>query len=196
MACLSLPKRCDPKNRVRIDPDTGRFTSKKSIYSDPDALADLIYEVTEPTSDQIVYGYGACGVNNSSSPEDILIAFQNVQDLYHISQKGGKRAYQEVLKFENEEISKHNLTPGDLWYIGLSCCKVYFTTYEFQAMFAVHYDKTDFFHIEFIVNSISYVDGRKWFSTDIDMKIRSEHFNMIINEYLYLRNNGQIHMYW
>ena len=88
--------------------------------------------------------------------------------------------YHEVLSLLDYEAEWLNFDPVWFWHVGIECCQVYFQM-GFQAVFAVHYEESKHYHFHFAVNSISFIDGRKWHTSFPEKNQRESIFNEILN---------------
>lgn len=158
---------------------------KSNNYTNKEAVKNLIRYITRTRSNENRAGdlvcYGAAGAGYYYSPEDIIQQFLYVQHGYKIESRKGKRMYHEVFNFLDYEVS---LFRGDwlqLWIIGMRCCQVYYQI-GFQSVFALHYEPGKRFHYHFAVNSINFLDGRKWHTTFEEVRQRESIFNQILDE--------------
>lgn len=90
--------------------------------------------------------------------------------------------YHEVLNLKDCELERLGNDPEILWKVGMECCQVYYRMGH-QAVFAVHWEPEKRCHIHFAVNSINFVDGRKWHSSLPEIKQREAIFNEILRKY-------------
>lgn len=89
--------------------------------------------------------------------------------------------YHEVFTLYDCEVEELGYDREQLWQVGMACCQVYFQM-GFQAVFAIHWEPNKHYHFHFAVNSISFVDGRKWHTSLPEIKQREEMFNKILLE--------------
>lgn len=163
----------------------------KFAYTNKRAMENVILDITRQRPDesedskrQLIY-IGSMGTRDSFNAYDLINDFKLVQDFYDIEGRGGRRVYHEVLWFEPEERIK--MDGQKLVDIGYACCKEYFDS-GFQSVFAIHF-KDDRIHIHFAVNTVSFVDGKKFRSYMNDLKLREIKFSLIIEEIIKLYSN-------
>lgn len=176
-----------------------------SNFNNVDAVENLIHYVTRTRENEYRAGdlitCGATGagyyqtvedtihIASQSSPsriscyqraEYMIQQFKYVQNTYRINSRKGRRMYHEVLNLLDIEAAWLNYDPFWFWKVGIECCQIYFQL-GFQAVFAVHYEESKHYHFHFAVNSISYVDGRKWHTSFLEKNERESIFNGILN---------------
>lgn len=155
-----------------------------SNFNNVDAVENLIHYVTRTRENEDRAGdlitCGAAGAGYYQTAEDMIQQFKYVQNTYRINSRKGRRMYHEVLNLLDIEAAWLNYDPFWFWKVGIECCQVYFQL-GFQAVFAVHYEESKHYHFHFAVNSISYVDGRKWHTSFLEKNERESIFNGILN---------------
>lgn len=155
-----------------------------SNFNNVDAVENLIHYVTrtrenERRADDLII-CGAAGASCNQKAEDMIQQFKYVQNTYRINSRKGRRMYHEVLNLLDHEAAWLNYDPVWFWRVGIECCQVYFQM-GFQAVFAVHYEESKHYHFHFAVNSISFIDGRKWHTSFLEKNQRESIFNDILN---------------
>ncbi len=155
-----------------------------SNFNNVDAVENLIHYVTRIRENEDRAGdlitCGAAGAGYYQTAEDMIQQFKYVQNTYRINSRKGRRMYHEVLNLLDIEAAWLNYDPFWFWKVGIECCQIYFQL-GFQAVFAVHYEESKHYHFHFAVNSISYVDGRKWHTSFLEKNERESIFNGILN---------------
>ena len=153
-----------------------------SNFNNVDAVENLIHYVTRTRENEDRAGdlitCGAAGAGYYQTAEDMIQQFKYVQNTYRINSRKGRRMYHEVLNLLDIEAAWLNYDPFWFWKVGIECCQIYFQL-GFQAVFAVHYEESKHYHFHFAVNSISYVDGRKWHTSFLEKNERESIFNGI-----------------
>jgi len=159
---------------------------KSNYYTNMDAVEKLIRYVTRTREDETraesLITYGSAGASYFNTVEDIIQQFQYIQEVYGIKRRGGRRMYHEVFNLLDYEAEWVNYAPELFWHLGMDCCRIYFDM-GFQTVFAVHWEEGKHYHIHFAVNSISFMDGRKWHTSLADIKHREFIFNCILYQY-------------
>lgn len=116
---------------------------KNGSYSNEDALENLIQYI------QRCGHTGGLAVDIENAAEHM----QSVKELWHKTE--GRQARHFILSFsENEYLDVY-----DAMNYGYLISQYYAA--RFQIMFAVHTD-TEHTHLHFVMNTVSYVDGRKY----------------------------------
>ena len=155
-----------------------------SNFNNVDAVENLIHYVTRTRKNENRVGdlitCGAVGAGCYQTAEDLIQQFKYVQNTYKINSRKGRRMYHEVLNLFDYEASWLNCDPIWFWNVGIGCCQIYFQM-GFQAVFAVHYEESKHYHFHFAVNSISFIDGRKWHTSFLEKNQRESIFNGILN---------------
>lgn len=183
MAILGIPK----KNNIgRQNSNEKDVYYRKRNYSNPDAVEKLIRYVTRTRENEYrendLITYGAVGADYFHSSDAMIQQFEYVQNVYGINYRGGRRMYHEVLNLLDWEAERLDSASEWLWRVGMECCEVYFKMGH-QAVFAVHWDPEKRCHIHFAVNTINFMDGRKWHSSMAEIEQRGMIFNHILHKY-------------
>ena len=87
--------------------------------------------------------------------------------------------YHEVYNLLDDEARSLNFAPNELCQVGFECSQFYFQM-GYQTAFAVHYEPDKRYHIHFAINSISYLNGNKFHSNNVDTDCREHVFNEIL----------------
>ncbi len=165
---------------TRTKANTGGYY--KNNYTNQDAVAKVIRYVTrtraDESKDDLVF-YGAIGAARFGSTDDIIQQFCCVQNAYGIERRGGRRMYHEVFSLMDEEVAWLGNSRESLWQLAMECAMVHYGM-GFQVVFAAHWEKGGHFHIHFAVNSISFINGRKWHMSLDEIRQREELFNRIL----------------
>lgn len=181
MAILGIPTKSNKGRQNNKD----AYYQKKN-YSNPDAVENLIRYVTrtrenESRGDDLIT-YGAVGTDYFHSSDVMIQQFEYVQNVYGIKSRLGRRMYHEVLNLKDWEAERLDSASEWLWRVGMECSEIYYMMGH-QAVFAVHWEPEKRCHIHFAVNSINFLDGRKWHSSLPEIKQREAIFNEILRKY-------------
>ncbi len=163
------------------------MVANEGNYTNTDAVANVIRYVTrtrynEDRKDELLL-YGARGVTTSFTPEEMIMQFCYVQELYNITQRGGRRVRHEYFRFSEEEQAVLNGRRNLLMKIAMECCAVFYNS-GFQVVYALHYDKKKRLHIHFCVNAINFISGRKFHEEQREFRARERMFNEIVRKYI------------
>lgn len=105
-------------------------------------------------------------------------AYQQMKSVKKYFQKlSGRQIWHYVLSFPFPPSGQDSYTAYE---IGLEVINTCFAQY--QSLFAVHED-TDNLHIHFLVNSVSYTDGRKWHLTNWERNALKEYIQTATHSY-------------
>ena len=159
---------------------------RKASYVNEDAVANVIRYVTRTRKNEDrrneLFGYGGAGVGYYLEPEMMIQQFLYVQCNHNIHYRRGRRMYHEVLTIREDEFDKLNRDMSIANRIALECCMIYYLQGH-QVVYAVHWDQDKFVHIHFAVNTISFIDGRKWHTSMREGTSREKKFNEIMRGY-------------
>ena len=173
-------------------PDNKNSMYKNRNYTNPDAVERLIRYITRTRANENRAGdlvcYGAWGAGYYNTPEDIIRQFLYVQIANKIASRQGRRMYHEVLNLYDCEAEMFHGDWEQLWYAGMECCQIY-CDMGFQSVFAVHWEPDKHLHYHFAVNSVSYIDGRKWHTSLAEIQNREIIFNQILEKHQRMIND-------
>ena len=183
MAILGIPTR----NRTKADHAEGNSISyRRTNYTNVDAVENLIRYVTRTREYESRGGdliaYGAVGTDYLHSVDDMIQPFLYVQHVYGINSRGGRRMYHEVLNLKDVETQRLGNDPNIFFQIGMECCQIYYQMGH-QAVFGVHWEQEKRCHIHFAVNTINFINGKKWHTPMPEIKQREAVFNEILYRY-------------
>lgn len=174
MGQLGIPARPDNKK--------GSF-HKRGNYTNDDAVENLIRYITRTRENEgrggDLIAYGAAGAGFCLQPDDIIRQFLYVQRANKIDTRKGRRMYHEVFNLCDCEVWPFYMGWEQFWHVGMDCCRIYYQM-GFQAVFAIHWEPGKHYHFHFAVNSISFMDGRKWHTSLAEIKQREIVFNQIL----------------
>ena len=166
---------------------------RRGNYVNSNAVENVIRYITrtrknEDRRNELVVWDGM-GVGCYDSPELVIEQFRYVQKAY--GKTDGRKIYHEVLGFKDEEFEKMWRDYSLVHQIALECARKYYSM-GYQVVFAVHHAPKDTrtgnsgVHIHFVVNTVNFMDGRKWHTGFRQNYSREQDFNQnmkdVINE--------------
>lgn len=130
-------------------------TDNKSCYKNIGSIKGLVkYILKDKTTGEKVRFYGGTYI-------DLITSEKAVQQLKAVKKYfrklTGRQMYHYILSFSSDITN-----PWEVYEIGLEVTNTFFEGY--QTMFAVH-ENTDNLHIHIILNSVSFISGKKWHLT-------------------------------
>lgn len=132
-------------------------------YKNAQAITNNIRYITRTRENEQrradLVSYGARGL--SLNPEFAIEQLKDVQRHYRGSKYIGKRIFHETLLLNEEDLLMLNYDTKHIHAYAERCAHFYYSR-GFQIMFAVHWDQQKKYHIHFVGNAVSYLDGRKW----------------------------------
>lgn len=154
----------------------------KSYYTNPDVVENVIRYVTrtrvnEQRADELI-AIGGKGIYYNLPVEDIINQFWGVQDLYNINQRGGRRIVHEIYSLSDQDFIDMNCEYINVYVVAELISEYYFKQGH-QVLFAIHRDPEKKVHIHFVINSVNYINGKKYHSSKMDLDERKEEFNSI-----------------
>lgn len=123
----------------------------KEYYKQPKSVAGMIEYVMNPEKTKGGF-IGGNGIFPCSTIDDVIMQFQLVKNVW--CKNEGVQLQHFVVSFSYEE----NVDPYQAYISAYWISNFYGGIY--QVVYAVHED-TENVHIHFLVNSVSYIDGRK-----------------------------------
>lgn len=174
---------------------------RKGNYSNYNAVGNTINYITRNTdkleerkSELLAWGgYGVLFL----SPESAIRCFRVLQENENINRRGGQRVIHEFFSMVNDEgidegayiVSR--LGTGAMVQLAYECARLYYNE-GFQVVFAIHYDPGKKYHIHFVVNAISFINGLKFKETLQHMGTIENAMNEIIQRYANMANTIKI----
>lgn len=160
------------------------LTMRYGNYTNTNAVSNVIQYVTRTgkradRADEL-QGYGGCGIGIYDDSDDIIQQFLYVQNCYGIKNRGGRRMYHEVFCLDDEEFNGIGCSVTILNQIAMECAKIYFNLGH-QVVYAIHHDEQKKWHIHFAVNSINFLNGKKWHTSMRESTGRGQRFNEILS---------------
>lgn len=121
-------------------------------YDNDDAVENVIFYVYDikKTRGDLIGGYGVYLVN---SIQDVILQFQKVKDVYQ--KNSGNRIRHFIVSFSKIE----DFSLKEIYNIAMEFAAYYGKRY--QVFFGIH-GNTDHRHIHFVMNTVSYIDGKKY----------------------------------
>ena len=171
--------------------DAGQWNKRKyhsygntQYYKNKDAVESVIRYISrtrynDPRRNELI-GVGGAGINGFASVEDIIQQFLDVQNIYGIKERQGRRVVHLIYSFSDQEFS--DLMHQNFELINLIARDISSFLFQkgFQVFYGIHYDPEKHAHIHFAINSINYLDGKKYHSGAGDFKAMKEVFDQIV----------------
>lgn len=152
-------------------------------YTNVNAVENVIRYVTRTRINEDraheLFSFGGAGVSLHLGVEVIISQFLYAQNIY---QKGGRQLLHESFGLKDDDFAEINYDLRILDQIAKECCQIYFSK-GFQVIYAVHDPDDDEKHIHFVVNGVSYRNGKKWHSSISEDNARECMFNEFLNKY-------------
>ncbi|MGL5436932.1 MAG: relaxase/mobilization nuclease domain-containing protein [Lachnospiraceae bacterium] len=158
----------------------------KGNYTNQDAVDKVLHYISR-TRDQDenqdeVLATGGAGVNYYSGTPTMINQFSYVQHVNRIEQRKGRRMYHEIFQISMEEFYILGGTGQSIDCLASALCQYYFAKGH-QVVFAVHAGRQGDIHIHFAVNTINFINGKKWHDSKLNLKERESYFNSVIASY-------------
>lgn len=127
-------------------------------YIDKSSVKNLIkYATTDKKTGKYVRFMGAIGTN-SHEPEEMIKQFMKVKKYYE--KTDGRQVRHFVVSFDPSQL-EGQASPEMIakWAYQIA----WFYGSRYQVIYGVHED-TDIYHVHFVINTVSYVDGKMYTS--------------------------------
>ena len=135
----------------------------KGAYTNPSAITNNIGYITRTRKNEDrkneLLCYGTRGV--SYNPVEAIQQFKIVQQRYREPNYIGSRVFHETLHLNESDLALLNYDQTHIYNYAESCAYYYYSL-GFQIVFAVHWDQEKKYHIHFVGNAVSFVNGLKW----------------------------------
>lgn len=159
-----------------------KTANEKGKYRDLESKDDVIGYVLNPYKTPHHY----CGYV-MVNPNNIAGSMMAVSSNFH--KENGVQIRHFILSFDPKELSGFRIA-DEIGYLTMR-----FFGKEYQTIYAVH-EKPDNPHIHIVINSVSYVDGHRYYGTrkefyDMMNYLRSILFKYGIKELIYVPNDEQ-----
>ena len=160
-------------------------------YSNKNVVSNTIRYITRTRPDEDrrneLIVCGSPNVTCIPDEEEIFRAIKEFMDIQHFYHDvvNGRRVFHETFNLLHEE-SEYFYTRGQINALALECSRIY-DRQGFQVVYAAHYSAKYRLHIHFIVNAVSYCDGKKYHSDYKDHAERNAEFNEIL--FRHIENN-------
>lgn len=163
------------------------LTMRQGNYTNRNAVSNVIHYVTRTgkradRADEL-QGCGGCGIGIYDNSEDIIQQFLCVQNCYGIKNRGGRRMFHEIFCLEDGEFRGIGCSVDILKQIAMECSKIYFNL-GYQVVYGIHHEEEKKWHIHFAVNSINFLNGRKWHTNMRESFGREQRFNEILRYFI------------
>lgn len=155
-------------------------------YTNTDAVENVIRYVTrtrvDENSAEECVGIGGRGVSCYWNAEIMIRQFQYIQNVFGIQYRGGRRMYHETFSINILEFYELGANWRVLYQAVLTMSSWYYQRGH-QVVFAIHNSNEKGPHIHFAVNTINFCTGRKWHDSMMDLAMRENEFNNILEMY-------------
>ena len=109
------------------------------------------------------------GIATYQTPELVIKQFCRLQTVYGIAARGGSRVFHEVLEIKEDEFVKLGYDYARVWETAITC--------------EIHcHGGNKGIHIHFVVNTISFLTGKKWHTSMRRNYTREQNFNDCMRE--------------
>ena len=174
---------------------------KNGNYSNPDAVTKTINYITRNTKKlegrkHELLGWGGLGVL-INSPECAINCIKVLQDNENINRRGGRRIIHEFFCMSDDfgiDAGKYiaeRLGINMLMQLAYECAEIYYRKGH-QVVFAIHYDPGKKYHIHFVINSLSFINGLKFKEIYSHMSEIEYEMNMITAKYMKIASEMSI----
>lgn len=156
----------------------------KGDYKNYDAVEKVIRYTTNPEKTE---GYiGACGMD-PFDPEHMIVQMHKVKRAFE-KEKGYRQVKHFVVSFPDSGITKEQ---------ALRMAEEIATFYKsrYQICYAVH-SNTENLHIHFVMNTVSYIDGRLYSEGIMELIQLKQHVNQVVTKYSRGTGNATSLMEW
>lgn len=159
------------------------YYTKDGYYKNTDAVENVIYYITRSRKNETraneLIAVGTAGVVCNTSPEAYIRAFKMVQDYYSKGNIMGRRIVHEVYMLHDSELQLLDNSYKNIYKVAL-CIAQYYFQQGFQTVFAIHNDGLRHIHIHFAINSVSYLDGKKYHSAVGELQKKKSIFDQYV----------------
>lgn len=147
-----------------------KVVNRKGKYHDPNSRETIARYITNPNKTFS----GFIGVSQGVNPQDIAGSMNQVAQQFNKTR--GVQLRHIIISFLPDEV----LSPEDVYRIG--CDLAGYTSQEYQTVFAVH-ENTDRLHIHLMFNSISFVDGHRYYGKKYEYYSFINHVKQVLHQY-------------
>jgi len=147
-----------------------KVVNRKGKYHDPDSRETIARYITNPNKTLS----GFIGVSEGVNPQDIAGSMNQVAQ--HFNKTRGVQLRHIIISFLPDEVS----SPEVVYRIG--CDLAGYTSQEYQTVFAVH-ENTNRLHIHLMFNSISFVDGHRYYGKKYEYYSFINHVKQVLHQY-------------
>ena len=162
---------------------------KKGAYRNKDAFEKVAKYCCRDNRDATdLVSYRSYGLDNDDSLAKQIELANQIQRVHNIDSRGGRRVYHMQYSIEEESFGQLGCNPS-LAAMAFEKMGREFYKSGHQAIVATHLNKPKeesdgaFIHAHFAVNSVSYVDGKKFHQTNEEYETRNNQFDQILEKY-------------
>lgn len=159
----------------------------KKRYTNDDAVERVVNYVLNGSGgdgcrDKVLLydGLGLCTVDR----EHIIATFKSVQSKLRYSSTIGTRVYHEILTFTREEGSALSIMGREtMQMVAQECARIYYSMGH-QVLYVVCRSYDNSVKIHFVVNTVNFTNGSKWYNNQSTVAGREKWMNQILQKYL------------
>lgn len=140
----------------------------KGKYHDPSAKGMVIRYVLNPYKAPNYIGYNRVDINH---PAESMAATSAQFGKSH-----GVQLRHFIISFDVDEINDPALA-NEIAYQFMQ-----FFAHEYQAVYAIH-EGTENIHIHLVINSVSYIDGHRYYGTRAEFKSMQKYMQQVLQRY-------------
>ena len=145
-----------------------KTANSKGKYYESHAKDDVVQYVLNPYKAKNYYG--AYGVNINAPAESMNIVSA------HFGKSQGVQLRHFIISFYPDELSDPAIANE------IAKQFVVFFAHDYQTIYAVHQDKLHL-HTHIIINSVSYVDGHRYYGTRAEFKAMQHYMKKVLEKY-------------
>lgn len=146
-----------------------------NAYADQKAVYDLLhYALTDKENGGGVRYYGAIGVNLNGDLSFMAEQFRMVKRAF--GKMNGRQVRHIIVSFDPDD----QIGPYCASMIAFKIAQYYGE--EFQVVYGVHEDTNDL-HVHFIINTVSYIDGKKFSRGPAEVWTLRAYVEQVINSF-------------
>ncbi len=144
-------------------------------YVSDTAVSNLVYYISNTIKTLGIYmgGFGICELKDK---EDVIYQFNKVKDFY--GKNNGNRLRHFIVSFCGIE----DFNPSQAYSVAMDIAKYY--GMQYQVFFGVHMDKKHL-HIHFMMNTVSYVNGKRYAEGKEDFYMLKKYVDDVIANHLH-----------
>lgn len=143
------------------------YNRENMYYKNKDAVEKVLRYISRTRWNEDREGelisIGGAGIDIKSSITQIIDDFIKVQKYYEIDKRGGRRIVHLVYSLSDEDMCLLNFNYALVDVIAKSI-SAYFFDQGFQTFYGIHYSSERKTHIHVALNTVSYLNGKKYHS--------------------------------